>query len=180
MQPAMAPLPRFAPLARWVLALAGGAPGGDVLGLVSGLHPRTPRGGPLLGWLRLWVPSLRVFQALLFPSGPRRRFATERGARCPASRRPRVAPIRDAGVAARPLQPSDSSLLGGSLFGGNRVLENGACRAQSPWKHRAPARRKRQAGATDLYVEQDPEVEWLRQAALPMSATRGTRTRLER
>jgi hypothetical protein len=99
------------------------------------------------------------------PFGSASAPATERGARCPASRRPRVAPIRDAGDAAEPLQLVDPKPPRRWT-----VLEDGESRAERPWKHRAQARWKRRACVTDLYVEEDPEVERSRQAAADASS----------
>jgi hypothetical protein len=72
-----------------------------------GLHLRMPAAVPCWGGcvhgshLRWFLGSASLpFGSLSVP-------ATERGARCPASRRPRVAPLRDAGNAAEPLQPVD-------------------------------------------------------------------------
>jgi hypothetical protein len=73
--------------------------------------------------------------------------------------------IRDAGDAAESLQPVDQKPPWRWT-----VPEDGACRAESPWKHRAQARWKRRACATDLYVEEDPEVERSGQAAVEASS----------
>jgi hypothetical protein len=102
-------------------------------GSPPGVRPSGPV-GPRSGWWRPWwwcldlgsdctsgcpqrsLAGVVAFTGPIFDGSPGSASlpfgslsvpATERGARCPASRRPRVAPLRDAGNAAEPLQPVD-------------------------------------------------------------------------